>query len=381
MGSKVAETAQVADRFLGCLVGRGYQETPGAPVTAGDDSVLFVGATITPFKPRLEAGEPLGRTCQRQRCLRMHGAVPWLLAFDMIGALCDGEHLPALCRDSVEALLAAAPWLSDVGFEVWVDVRDDDLRAAMDLAAASLPVRVVGVDGDDVDTRWRYGHDSPLRGRGLTIAVPDDGRRPSDGETSRELGNVIVIESGAGTYVEAAFGLESVAASRHGGDLYALGEIRGEVARLEGRGLPAADAAALVNTTRAVTRLLEDGARPGGKGAGHVLRRLALELVDWAAALDPGDLERAVRLACPAEVVDFLLAEARRRERSQRDRRAAAAAFARRNVSRADPETLRQTFGLSLEDAAQVVAAARQDSSSANSRSSSTPSGNGFTPP
>jgi hypothetical protein len=141
----------------------------------------------------------------------------------------------------------------------------------------------------------------------------------------QELGNVIVVTAPERHYVEAAFGLESLAASAFGGDLYALSEIASGVAVLAGRGYSPDHAANLVNMHREVAR----------REQSHVRRVLAAE------------------------------------------------AFVRRMASRGgtDAHTLRSTFGLGPDEAKHLLAGRSQDSSATNRSSRAASAGIGRTPP
>lgn len=345
------------------------------PVTAADDTVTFVNATVTPAKGRLAAGESVGRAVSAQPCIRAHGAHPWLYCFDMVGTLTDDGDDPAtldaVAVDALEAVRSAVPAATGL-LEAFVHPGDSDLTRAVRAAG-------VGVLFDErpEQTRWTYGAGYPLAGRGVTLAAcapdgrcaPDCGAGHHCGRWS-EIGNIIVVHAPRRTYVETAFGVEALRAVPHAGDLYALPELRQRCQELVSSGLTAAGAPQVANLERALDRLQTDGAEPAAKGPGSVVRRMLHQLEDLLAAADDTTLSTRVaqhRLRDP--VATILIAEARRREAGALSRLAAAGSYVRRRPGApraALVQELQQTFGLSRAEALQT--AAQDNSSSSSSR-------------
>lgn len=356
-------------RFLRVLRIRGYAQTPPVPVTECGPGLTFVNATVTPFKPLLVSGAPLGKTCQQQACVRATGESPWLFSFSMVGALTDGAFLDDVCGDITDAILAAMPWLGPDGLYALIDSRDADLVNAMELVARSVGIRLAPMTNSRTGTRWRYGDQFPLRGRGLTFVFrhprpPCGDRCDADCGCGRwqGFGNIIIVDGPDATYVEAGIGIESMRSTAYGGQLYRLAEVRQGCAALEAQGYPPSAASEIFNLRRVADLLLADGVRPGSKGGGYILRRFALRLADSARRDRNGDWEADVRRVCGAgRLGDTVIDEVRRRERSHASRRAAAIAYLRHRAGpgRVSPEELYQTFGLAPQEASVLVSEAQ----------------------
>ncbi|MFE7318754.1 alanine--tRNA ligase-related protein [Streptomyces sp. NPDC057555] len=358
-----SEIDRTGPRFLASLRERGYTETPSAPLTAADRSVTFVNASITPFKPRLLAGDAIGRTCQVQQCLRATGRAPWLYVFGMLGVLADGTYLEDVIDHAPQALLAAAPWLAAERLAIAVDRDHDDLRAYLEKSTLLKEAPVREVRHEEVPTRWSYGKDGRLTGRGITFFhredVADCGPECAIGCRCgrwRELGQVIEVSSPNARYAEAGFGLEPLQSIALGGNPYALPAVRALTDRLREVGVPEDAAPQAANLLRAVTALVEEDVQPGGKGGANVMRRFLRELLGLLGAADSPDdewRERVHRAVRDERVADALLAEGERWRTAHVAARAAARAHLRRR-----PETpahvLAETFGVPMEQARQM---------------------------
>jgi len=354
-----SDHSAVIERFLAVFGDQGYALTPSAPLTAGDPTVTFVNATVTPFKSLMAAGETVGRTCQYQECLRAHGAYPWLYSFGMVGALADAEHLGTVCADTGAALVAALGEARAAQLCVLVDARDADLSAAVQEHGMAVFV----CDEPRIQTRWTYGATYPMSGRGATILYrhqsgPCGPQCWPDCDCARwqELGNIILVSAPGHDYVEVGIGVESLLSTAHGGLQYRIPEIDTAVQVFVKDGWPLADACELVNLYRAVDRLIEDGAVFGPRGPGSVLRRLMarLEQLHVANALTSLTItEYATGRGAPLAVVAGLEAEAARRKSGRRRRVASAMTLLRRHPETTE-EQLRETYGLSVSDLREV---------------------------
>jgi hypothetical protein len=359
-------TESFADNFLHHLEKKGYNRAAPFPVSAGDRTVSFVNATLTPYKDALGAGAELHSVCHVQPCVRAHGHAPWLYTFAMVGVLSDQADSARVVADTAAALLAAAPWIEPAELVARTDPCDSDLQGL--LRAAGL--RLLDASGRPDLTRWHYGDGYPLEGRGCTLVAPVEGAAACGTgcgaacECGRwlEIGNIILIGGAGRDYVETAFGVESVRALVHGGDLYGLPELAAERARLRALGYPDDCARQITNLRRVLERLHLDGARPAGKGPGHVMRSMVRRALDLVAGDAGEDWPERVTAAGLGPVVSGLLRDegARRAETGERSRRAAARLVRRRADGRAVTwDELHATFGLSREDAVRVLEAAR----------------------
>ncbi|MFF3012779.1 LD-carboxypeptidase [Streptomyces sp. NPDC057939] len=348
----------VVTAFLDTLTARGYELTPAARLTEADSSVTFVNATITPHKAALARGGRIGSLCHYQPCFRAHGEHPWLFAFGMVGLLADIEEAADLDRiadDTHEATLAALGHPPADRLHVLVDSRDTDLQESVGRAAARHGGTLHVLPDSTVSTRWTYGDDSPLTGRGITYYYrrPDVGCEPECRPDCRcprwqPLSNLIVVHNGEREYAEVGLGVEVTAAIPHGPNAFALPEIADRVTIAVRAGLSPEAAADAVNLFRAVTMLVEDGARLAGKGPGSVVRKFVLrtlDLLDSALGVDGGE-QLLRRFGATRQLLDVLRAERQRRERALADNLRAALTLLDRHPHTTDAE-LRSTYGVS----------------------------------
>lgn len=373
LGGAASDAA--AARYLAVLAGRGYQQTEPVPLTEGDRTVHFVNANVTPHKPTLQAGEPIGALCAYQHCFRAHGEHPWLFAFGMAGLLTDlgtaadpgaADDLARIAVDSHDATVAAVPDQRADRIHVLVDAADDDLIAAVSAAAAPTGGTVHALVDSAISTRWDYGDGFDLSGRGVTyyyrrpdVGCADECRPDCKCARWQPLANLIVIDRGSVRYVETALGVEITAAIPFGLDPYALPEIADRVAAAEQDGIPPAAAADLVNLLRAVAAFVHDGARPAAKGAGSVVRRFLGRLITLLEEhLQPEAAATLLhRLGAPPALLSAVEAEIVRREEAGRRAETAAAAMLRRRPDVTD-DLLSKTFGLDAATLAGLRAAA-----------------------
>jgi alanyl-tRNA synthetase len=283
----VAEAPDIRDRFERRLGAAGYARVPPAPLLTDDPTVLFVGASITPFKPRILAGEPIDPCLSVQPCFRYRVHPDWLLGFEMLGVLAMASELDRVTADVVE-FLTEERIVDAVRLHAVAHPDDADLRAAW-VDAHPLGAAALGSTEEPGCVRWEYGHGADLTGRGLTMAweagpaargLPVPGTR-----SARQLGNVIVLESAPSgqAYVEAAFSVEVLDSIAVEGDIYATARYAPLVAAFGEAGLSDASARAAANLARGIATLLASGCRPGANGAPYVVRSLTRRLAELAA--------------------------------------------------------------------------------------------------
>jgi hypothetical protein len=310
----------VARRILDCFADLGYVETPSEPLTTTDRTVPFTNASITAFKPRMLAGDSLGKTCQIQTCFRGRSEYPRLFVFDMVTVTADAGHLAEICGALPRALLAGATWITPNRVEVAINECDTDLATTLRRSLSVPDIVIREVRSDCVPTRWTYGAGDQLTGRGLNFFIRHETEPCSPACVFgcacgrwQEIGQIVAIHGVHRDYVEAGFGVESLQATAYGGHIYDLPWIVDERRRLEDAGFGAAEAVHLLNLHRAVTSLTRSGARPGSRGPAHVMRRLVLRLIDLAG--ESGPWRDRVATVCTSKLVtDVVIAEGERRE-------------------------------------------------------------------
>jgi hypothetical protein len=187
--------------------------SPGPLIPRVDDTVLFTGSTISTFKPYLLSNAiPSGGFHMVQRCLRTQNtsklsdatsAIQWASYFSSIGAVAQYEQLPRLLHNTWH-LFAEKLSLADDRLLIRVSSADHDLVRAIDALG------LTGRASFDTEPHTYYQHRfglTDISGRNCNIAV-----RGPDGDTFRDVGNVIVIEQrGKPIAMEVAFGVETIA--------------------------------------------------------------------------------------------------------------------------------------------------------------------------
>ena len=282
----VAEAPDIRERFERRFGAAGYAPVPPAPLLTDDPTVLFVGASIAPFKPRMLAGEPIEPCLSTQPCFRYRVHPDWLLGFEMLGVVAMASELDRVTADVV-AFLTEERIVDEARLHAFVHPDDADLRAAW-VAAHPRGAAALETTEEPSCVRWEYGHGDDLTGRGLTMAWdagPTARGLPVPGRpAARQLGNVIVLESAPSgqAYVEAAFSVEVLDSIAVDGDVYATARYAPLVAAFAEAGLSDASARAAANLARGTATLLASGCRPAAKGAAYVVRSLIRRLAELA---------------------------------------------------------------------------------------------------
>lgn len=191
-----------------------YVNVQEYPILANyDDTVIFTGATITPFMPRLINGN-YPNLFLTQPCLRTNNVghaydeekVPeYMSYFTMCGTLSPPER-------RIETINNAYSLLTDVYKILPKDIivrsstRDTDLTDGL-----KKKVLVEEDTKPDSYYDWKYGREE-ICGRGITFAV-----RGGDRVDFRDIGNIVVIEKdGSVAGYEFGFGIETLLSRIYG---------------------------------------------------------------------------------------------------------------------------------------------------------------------
>lgn len=192
-----------------------YSNISEYPIVAKEDeTVIFTGATITPFMPRLISGTEYPELFLIQPCLRTNN----------INSAYDENHIPeymsyfTMCgtlsppKKKDETINDAYNLLTDVYKIIPEDIivrsssRDKDLTN-------DLKEKVLVEENTKPNSYydWKYGREE-ISGRGITFAV-----RGGEGIDYRDIGNIVAIEkSGSISGYEFGFGVETLLSRIYG---------------------------------------------------------------------------------------------------------------------------------------------------------------------
>ncbi len=203
---------EVEHSFYNYYSGRGYEiheEVPAYP--SPDESVLFIGAQISTWKPRVLSEDlPIGSIANPQTCIRTQNvdlytdfskAMNFCTVFRTHGVLTDGTLQ--------ETISEAYSYLSDV-FEI--PEKKILLKTSRQLLGKFASQAALEIDSEVADYYvWEYGHPR-LSGNGITFAL----RNPDNSFV--DIGNVIEIKKDDDAVaVEWGFGEEVLAHAIWGG--------------------------------------------------------------------------------------------------------------------------------------------------------------------
>ncbi len=294
--------ATVNTKFLEFCRSHGYSLRNPVSILDSDATVMFVNASMTPFKPVMLASQSVPKTAVVQRCFRNYGGITYLNGFDMLGIVADAPALFGVFTDLLNFLDSIG--IGKQYLHMVIDSRDGDLLAAAGEMLPSARIHTQTGDSKRFFTRWKFGHGDALIGRGLTIAgeIPGmDACSDSCGWNCTNcrkflpLGNIIMVRnSGTGKdYIDAGFGTEVVASFFHRGDIMQTPPFCGYVDVLTPcHGLQ--NPRLVVRLLLAVRELLAAGLKPGTHKQNYLLRKFMRELF---AALNLGADEKKAAAA------------------------------------------------------------------------------------
>lgn len=192
---------------------RGYAEhCPSSIISTVDDTVLFIGATISIFKPYLIYGEiPDSGFYVVQRCLRTRNILhayeddifpEWGSYFHGIGTISNPNKLHEVCSDAWE-FLHKKLGIEQKRIVIRISSRDSDL---LEYWSSLKDGPIIEIDKKDIKFyRHQFGLNG-ITGRNLNFALKQKSGEPGD------IGNLILIEkqSTEALGIELAFGVSTL---------------------------------------------------------------------------------------------------------------------------------------------------------------------------
>lgn len=168
-----------------------YEKVPEAPILAKyDDTVIFTGATITPFMPILREGVKTSGVWSVQPCLRTNNVATaydennfpeYMSYFTMCGTLTPPHKGDETVREAL-SLLTETYQIPKQDIIVRASSRDKDLTKVL--------ITEVKVEENTMPPSyydWKYGRDH-INGRGITFAIRGGNRRDF-----RDIGNIVAV--------------------------------------------------------------------------------------------------------------------------------------------------------------------------------------------
>ncbi|MBU1088533.1 hypothetical protein KKC08_03150 [Patescibacteria group bacterium] len=195
--------------FTDFFLQNGYQEFPPGPIVARkDDTILFTGATITPFMPMLETRvvnpgfftiQPCLRTQNLENCYDGKTIPEYMSYFWMCGTLASPVRGDEVTKEAL-SLLTNKYAIPLERIIVKASARDRDLTEQV--------CDQIWIETDSQPAlyyNWRYGR-ADLVGRGVTFAI-----RQEKSGVFRDIGNVVAVEkNGKIVAYEFGFGIETL---------------------------------------------------------------------------------------------------------------------------------------------------------------------------
>lgn len=267
---------------------KGYKVCENRSIVSKEDpTLLLVNSTIALFKENINNLEFIPDTAHVQDCFRANGDFnnpSMMLFFKMFGNVAMVDSMNKVLDDLISFLIEVGQIPSNQIFSV---IHNDDLDLQAAWQSTNLSKNMVLIkegEANQYSTRWTYGEGYDFKGRGLTIV----GDNPTFDKCSKEcdikcdcskylpLGNLIIIESNNDNnkYIETGFGLERVAAYKFYNDTYLLPEFKSLVDSLMNIGFEKDLSKKIINLTRGIFKLIQDGVIPANKKEGYILKSI-----------------------------------------------------------------------------------------------------------
>lgn len=257
-------------QVLQFYIEQGYQVVaPGSLLPEEDNSVIFTGATITPLKRHLKEGMPSPGLCMVQKCLRTKrldemtnlNIIPdWTHYFTMCGILSAPGRVEKVSDETYELLINRLK-IPVNNLLIEASSRDKDLSDHWRNKGITI-----AEDTQQHDYyRWQYGIPN-ISGRGINFLL-----RFNEGDSYRDLGNIISIEDNTSNPIayEFGFGLESLLSKMHGFKKPMEASLVSSVIPYE-EGLQEK----FIDTLMAAVVIFHHGVEPGRGKERHVLKKL-----------------------------------------------------------------------------------------------------------
>jgi alanyl-tRNA synthetase len=271
-----------------------YKIMENQPLLIKDDpTLLFVNSTVALFKNTMKNSEHIEDTALIQGCFRNNSNMKSLIPvyFRMFGHVGMRSSLSKITTNLIELLTNVFHIPSSQLYGViWHE--DKDLEGNW-LNFGTRQNIVLQNDSSitKYSTRWTYGKDFPLKGRGMTIVYHDQTQQLCEGEKCDvfcecnryiSLGNIILIqnETTGKEYVETGFGLERVLSIEHDADVFKIPSLRRKLNKLQELGLDSYSSKLLFNIMHGIIVLIEEKVVPGNKKENYILRALIRSLAN-----------------------------------------------------------------------------------------------------
>ena len=287
---KEVEDKNLFEEFI---IKRGYKFEESYPIITNDPTVMFMNATVTPYKDKMIKGEYLKATALVQDCFRAKFDSEFLLYFKMLGMVSEISYLEKIFRDIID-YLDEFVGISIDELVMVVHEEDRDLietwKKIINKEESIFYINKLTKNNHKYKTRWKYGNGFPITGRGVTITY-NNKRKVKCGEKCNELcncdkylpiGNVIIVENSVNIkkYVEVGFGIEFMKALKINGDIFKIKEFSDVIEQIGKIGFDLKTSQKIFNYQRGIDRILGEKIIPYNKKHGYVLRKTIRKVVD-----------------------------------------------------------------------------------------------------
>jgi hypothetical protein len=244
-----------------------FKEAEPVGISSGfDSSTVFIGSTISVFKPLLEESRvPEDGLILIQPCLRTQNKkhlyddkdIDYNTYFSIIGGIAPIEKID-------EVVAAVVDFLKKIGVSndrilIQIKSTDKDLMKSLH----SVPEANIEEDAKDVlYYEWQYGMDD-FNGRGLTIAIKNENSNKFE-----DIGNIIIVDKkGIPCAVQWGFGLETLLSRVYNKQKPIECSLISQVVEFK-----PGSRSKFSDALSAVIEIYLSGVKPDNKGAGSQLR-------------------------------------------------------------------------------------------------------------
>lgn len=228
----------VIEQFRNCFRKNGYYEEAPVDISSGmDDSVTFIGSTISVLKPIFlenrikEQGhfliQPAIRTQSLKNIYNLDVVSEWSSYFDALGTLVRYGKLNKLVDDTLDFFLK---YLKIPTSRLLIRINSSDIDLVQSIKPYSHQIQIEYDSKPDSYYRHKYGLSKySIYGRNFNIAILD-----LTDNLYKDVGNIIIIESKDKKYgVELALGVNSIIMRKDGVKTSLEASILGDIVSFE----------------------------------------------------------------------------------------------------------------------------------------------------
>lgn len=246
-----------------------------SPLLHPDLTLLFVNASVTPYKSQMINGELINPTCSIQPCFRFRKSREYMYHFNMLGLMGNFEYYQQLTH-ALLAFLDSIGLTSDRLGIVYKKDHYTELKPILNLLKA-LKTTVLITDSEKYATDWKFGNNN-ISGIGLTICLFSNNHdKDLNSKYSIPLGNIIIITNSCNKkYIDIGFGLETILSTQYHNSLYNIPEHQTCMNLIEKYDLDVQKE--IAKNLYAISFLLKHNVNISNKGQGYIIKKCYYDL-------------------------------------------------------------------------------------------------------